>query len=157
MKPAGFWVRLIADCIDSIILDLAACLLCLVGLGAYYWLSRMGGAGDPPEPFWSSFSSLWVQAIFTGLRAGFALPYYTLMTARLGATVGKRIFHIVVLDEASGRPVGVRQAFIRTVSYVFSYLPFGAGFFMVAFHPKKKALHDLIAGTISVIRPQHVQ
>jgi uncharacterized RDD family membrane protein YckC len=38
------------------------------------------------------------------------------------------------------------------LGYTVSYLIIGCGFFMAAFHPQKKALHDLLAGTVSVVR-----
>jgi uncharacterized RDD family membrane protein YckC len=39
------------------------------------------------------------------------------------------------------------QALARWASYLLSASLFGAGFLMAAFHPLKRTIHDLMAGT----------
>ena len=46
----------------------------------------------------------------------------------------------------------MKQSVVRTVGYALSYAPLGAGFLMAAIHPEKRALHDLIAGTVSITK-----
>jgi uncharacterized RDD family membrane protein YckC len=50
-------------------------------------------------------------------------------------------------------PISLKQSWIRCLSYTLSYLPMCAGFIMAAFQPEKRALHDLIAGTVSIVKP----
>jgi len=46
-----------------------------------------------------------------------------------------------------GKEIGYGRAFLRWVGYLFALLPLGAGFLMIAFHPRRRGLHDLLAGT----------
>jgi uncharacterized RDD family membrane protein YckC len=72
------------------------------------------------------------------------------MTYKTGTTLGKRPLRIRVVNEEDGSPVSLKQSFIRCLAYALSYLPFGMGFFLVIFDPKKQALHDRVAKTVSV-------
>jgi uncharacterized RDD family membrane protein YckC len=47
-------------------------------------------------------------------------------------------------------PISMKQSVIRSIGYAISYLPLAAGYLMAAFHPEKRALHDLLAGTVSI-------
>jgi len=145
-RYAGFWVRFIADLIDTTLLTVASWLLELMILGVVYWL------GKRAAPFSDAFNPFWLQ-IFNGvLYLALAFPYYTWAHYRYGTTLGKKPFGVTVVSEADRLPISLKQAILRTLGYVVSYAPFGAGFIMAAFHPQKRALHDLIAGTVSIAK-----
>lgn len=76
--------------------------------------------------------------------------YFVFMHAG-GQTIGKSLMglHVVRLD---GTPPDPLQSLGRFVGYIFSALPFGFGFLLAAFTPRR-ALHDYLAGTI-VVRPR---
>lgn len=135
MKFAGFWVRAIADMVDSLLLDVAAFVFAFLGQKVL--------AG--PYGFQISF------VIGRGL---FSLLYYSWLTYRFGTTVGKRLLRIYVVSFEGFGPITLRQSILRCCSYLLSYLPFGGGFIMVAFHPQKRGLHDLFADTISIVKPR---
>ncbi len=149
-KFAGFWVRSFAEGIDSTVLSLASWLVELALLGGYYWLARL--LGREQAAFMDSFNALFLQVFNLVIYAGLALPYYVVGHERYGTTLGKRPFQVYVVDTESLGKISSKQSWIRCLAYVLSYLPFGAGFLMAAFHPEKRALHDLIAGTVSVVR-----
>lgn len=143
---AGFWIRLIADLIDSTLLTVASWFLELMILGAVYWL------GNFTKSFTDAFNPLWLQ-IFNGvLYLVIAFPYYTWGHYRYGTTLGKKPFRIYVVSEANRLPISMRQSILRSFGYVLSYAPLCAGFLMAAIHPEKRGLHDLVAGTVSVIK-----
>ncbi len=148
---AGFWVRTLADLVDSILLDLLAILLvfAVVGAASVFRIDRAfsGGALD-----W--VDSLWVQGGVVASRGILAIVYFTLSTAHWGTTLGKRLFRIYVVSSATQEPVSLRQSWLRCVGYLASYLTLGVGFVVAAFQPEKRALHDWIAGTACVIRPK---
>lgn len=152
-KYAGFWIRVIADFLDSTLLDVVSCLLELMILGAVYGVGvlifsreKMGGS------FLDAFDPFFLQLSLVGIRGALSLFYFSWGTYRYGTTLGKRCFHIYVVSEAGHSPVNLKQSIIRCAAYLVSYLPFGTGFLMVAFQPEKRGLHDLIAGTVSVIK-----
>lgn len=84
----------------------------------------------------------------------FALLNYIALAAWTGRTIGKwatglRIVHAD--DKGVSHEVGFTRVLLRhTIGYALSFITFGLGFLLAAFHPNGRALHDLIAGTIVV-------
>ena len=78
--------------------------------------------------------------------------YYGWFYKNKGATPGKMIFKMKVVDFESGQNIGYGKMFLREfVGKFCSALILGFGFFMIAWRQDKRGLHDLIAGT-QVIR-----
>jgi uncharacterized RDD family membrane protein YckC len=151
-RYAGFWIRLIADFLDSLILDIATCVGALMVLGGGYWVKRFFHAQPGLTSPFDLLDPFVLQVLLVSVRVFLSLFYYSLGTYWYGTTLGKRWFNIYVVSYPSLQPVGKWQSLVRFLGYGVSYLPFGMGFLMVAFHPQKRGLHDLIAGTASVIR-----
>jgi uncharacterized RDD family membrane protein YckC len=148
---AGFWVRLIATLVDDVIVMVASTALAFLGLGIVYLVLRPAGS------FGEAFSGGFIQAVNIAAMVCVSIPYYIGFHWRFGWTPGKRLFSIRVVradspdpwSSAGGLSFGVSAT--RYFSQALSALPFGAGYLMVVFNPKKRALHDYIAGTVSVI------
>jgi uncharacterized RDD family membrane protein YckC len=158
VKYAGFWIRLVADIVDSILLDVSTCLVALMGLGLTYWGKVIFFSGlIESNDFLNSVNPFILQFILIGIRGFLSLGYFTWATYRYGTTLGKRLFHIQVVSVIDHSPVSLKQSLVRCLGYIVSYIPLGAGFLMVLFQPKKRALHDLIAGTVSIIRLKTVE
>lgn len=68
----------------------------------------------------------------------------------LGATPGKRIFKIEVIDLHSGRAPGFNAAFARSMVWLFEILCLGVPFLEVLSHPERRPWHDRIAETLVV-------
>lgn len=149
LRPAGFWIRLAADILDSIILNVGAWGIELICLGVLYWAQRLW-TGSAPASVWEVMSPLAIQIFNVVLYLMLAAPYYITLQTRTGTTWGKRPFRIQVQSN-NGRPMNQRQAVIRFLGYGLSYGLFGAGFLMVISQKDKRALHELISGTRSVI------
>ena len=82
--------------------------------------------------------------------------YHGVFLGLTGATIGKRLMGIVICN-AEGQPVGVPRAIIRSLG-VFATTVFGSiGFIFVLFHPRRRALHDLLAGSYPVEPGSSVQ
>ena len=136
MKYAGFWIRSVAHLIDFVFLN-------GVELAIEY------GISTPLH-----ISALNQQIFGVILTLGLSYWYYVSRQVRTGSTFGKKLFGIYVIDEKTGLNMTRKQAIIRLCGYIGSYLMIGCGFLMAAFHPQKRAFHDLIAGTVSVRRPK---
>lgn len=79
--------------------------------------------------------------------------YYALQESSAHqATFGKRMMGIVVTD-MDGRRLSFGRATLRYFGKLLSGLIFLLGYLMAAFTPRKQALHDYIAGTLVVRRP----
>jgi uncharacterized RDD family membrane protein YckC len=136
MIYGGFWFRGIAFVVDLVLLNVA-------GLIPQYLLAQLFGLSPFNE-----------QILGEGFSLAIYYWYYCHYQVRTGTTVGKKIFSIYVLNEKTGGYLTRTQAIVRLIAYLPSMLLFGCGFLMAAFHPQKKTLHDLIAGTVCVRRPK---
>lgn len=138
---AGFWIRFAALLIDACVLGLVEFLLILlhpgVGLEVY----------SNAESFFQR-TDTWIDWA-TGLVG---LGYYTAGVAVWSTTIGKRLLGLYVL-RPDGSRVGWGRALARYWAPMLSAVLLGVGFLMVAFRPDRRALHDLICGTVVVRRP----
>jgi len=153
IRYAGFWLRFVAEFIDSMLLTIASTVIELMFFGIWYWV-RILLTGDSGESFSQSYNALLFQVVNAVLYLLLAVPYYSYAHYRYGTTLGKVGLRIYVVNAADHRALSLRQSVIRCLAYTISYLPLMTGFLMAAFHPEKRALHDLIAGTVSIRRPK---
>lgn len=70
-----------------------------------------------------------------------------------GATPGKKIVGIAIVDAKTFKDISNTQALTRSLGYIPSTFLFGLGFFMVIIRSDKRALHDLLADTAVI----HIQ
>lgn len=152
---AGFWVRLVADFVDSALLDGVTCLVAVAIFGAWFGLAKLplmsssvklGG-----ESFFDAFDPFLIQVVLVSARLLLSASYFILSTSWYGTTLGKRIFRIQVVRAETLDLMDLKQSAVRFCAYSLSYLSLGAGFLMCLFHPEKRGLHDWIADTVSVI------
>ncbi len=134
MNYAGFWIRFVAHVIDFILLN-------AIELGLEYGIAGLLGLSPITQQI--------LGVVFSLVLTYF---YYCRYQVKTGTTIGKRLFSIYVVDEKTGEFMTHKQAIARTLGYLLSYVILGCGFLMVLFHPEKRGLHDLIAGTVSVRR-----
>ena len=128
--PAGFGIRLAAFLIDNVILTGAfAVLLPILFDESIAAETRSDGA-----LFFSSVVSL---------------SYFTLLVGIWGATLGKRVLGLRIV-RVDGSPAGIPRALARELATILSVLILLGGYLMVAFRSDKRALHDIIAGTVVV-------
>ena len=113
----------------------------------------------PPYPvqfagFWVRTAAFSIDMFCLGLLVpitSFVWPlplaiYGVLMHGVWGKTIGKAILGIKIVPAAGG-PMNPGIAFVRMLGKVFCLGTFTIGFIFAAFHPQKRALHDLIADT----------
>jgi uncharacterized RDD family membrane protein YckC len=119
----GFWIRVVAWLIDTLV----------VSAGTGIVVASTFGFG--------------VVAVFFGhwLYEAF------MISSSWQATLGKRAMNMVVTD-MEGRPLSFAHATGRYFAKWLSALTFGIGFLLAAFTEKKQGLHDFVAGTVVVIK-----
>ena len=89
------------------------------------------------------------QVLAIVLLAVWVYIYFTYQWAVSGRTVGMAVFGLQVVT-AEGRPMGARQASLRTLALLLSILTAGLGFLGILFQRERRALHDLLVGTAVV-------
>lgn len=85
------------------------------------------------------------------LTAGVALSvwwfaYFAVSWATTGRSVGMGLVGVRVV-QLDLEPVGAGRAVVRTLAWPLSAALFGLGFIGILVHPRRRALHDLIAAT----------
>lgn len=149
IRYAGFWIRLVAEIIDSTLITIASLILQAVMTLFLQWIINLIAANSSID-FFSKDAGATHFIINGFLYMLLAAPYYILGHYRFGTTLGKKPFGIYVVCEKKHGALSLKKSIIRCLGYIPSYI-FGIGFIMAASHPKKQALHDVIAGTVSVI------
>jgi len=137
MLYAGFWRRVGASLIDSVILSWTPALLPL-HIGA-----------------WTAFPFL-LPVFSLGALAASWLYHTLLESSPWQATVGKKALNLVVTD-MEGRRISWGIANARYWSKIVSALTLCVGYMMAGFTEKRQALHDLIAGTLVIRRERSLR
>lgn len=140
---AGFWVRLAASLLDALIILLVAV---AIGAGAAIVLNAIGVRGTALE------GNFWPNVL------GFALSwlYFALLESSPHcATYGKRAFHLQVLGADDLTRIRFGRASARWIGRFVSTFVLMIGYLMQPFTPRKRALHDYIAGTVVLVQAQY--
>jgi uncharacterized RDD family membrane protein YckC len=137
--PAGFWRRAVAFALDLMLVDLIESAYVAVAVlavrsahAASVW--EPSGAASMLDPGWAVALNL---TIFTA--------YFTFFHYWGGQTPGKMLLRARV-ERTDGGPLSPGRALLRSVACLASALTV-VGFLMAAVEKRKRALHDLIAGT----------
>ena len=154
VRYAGFWIRFIASFLDTIFLALP------VGIVIYFlsggeWFDftqyqqniQMAMVGNAHAIDNQPQTSLTWEIIF---EISVLVVTVIFWDRWRGATPGKKLLHIKVVDAKTLDDITNKQAITRSLGYIPSTLLFCAGFLMVLFRKDKKAMHDLLADTAVV-------
>jgi uncharacterized RDD family membrane protein YckC len=121
-------------------------LLCVLDAGVVYFTLRLLGLSMAEI---LQLPVLPLAAFFLLLNGG----YFVAFTAVGGQSIGKMAAGIkVITQEDSSVPIG--RATVRTLAYLVSALPLGAGFLPGVISADRLALHDRLAHT-RVVRPSY--
>jgi uncharacterized RDD family membrane protein YckC len=135
VKYAGFWIRLVALFIDSLVL-LIPSIIILFLLGAIG-----GNAGLTQET--SYFLWIFIYSVMV-------LSYMIFMTYKYQATLGKKVVKIKVFSD-KGNKLTLGQVILREfIGKFLSSIILYIGYIMIAFSKKKQGLHDKVAGTVVI-------
>ncbi|MDP2892838.1 MAG: RDD family protein [Sulfurimonas sp.] len=74
---------------------------------------------------------------------------YALLLSKFGQTPGKKAYEIKVVDAKTGENLGFFRAIFRFVAFLFTATTL-LGLFVPFYRKDKKALHDLICGSLVV-------
>ena len=131
---AGFWIRLWASVIDSVLIALVIAPPIYLIYGKDYLSQErlIAGPGD--------FLLTWV----------FPAIAVTLFWIYKSATPGKMMMKIKVIDARTGGAPTAGQAIVRYLGYYLSMIPLFLGFIWVVFDERKQGWHDKIARTLVV-------
>lgn len=87
---------------------------------------------------------------FFGTWAIVTFVYMAACLGLFGKTMGMRLFQLELVDAVENEYPTLRQASVNSAVFLISTLFAGAGFLTIFFNEEKRALHDLVSGTILV-------
>jgi len=134
LEYAGFWIRVGATIIDSILLILLITPILTSIYGSSYWLS-----GEVVQGFWD-FTFSWV---FPAI-AVIVFWFYK------SATPGKMALKLKIVDASTGGKPSVGQLIIRYLGYYVSSIPLFLGLIWVGIDRRKQGWHDKLANTVVI-------
>lgn len=137
VEYAGFWLRVLASVIDSILYGVIVIPILMNIYGDDYFTSERLILGS-----WDLLLSWLLPAV-----AVVAFWVYR------SATPGKMLVRIRVVDARTGDKPGVGQSVLRYLGYFVSTIPLLLGILWVAFDQRKQGWHDKLAGTLVIRDP----
>lgn len=145
---AGIGSRALAWSVDQVILYTGLILLAL-GTGYLYVYGIYPFLLEQFPNTETSFN-LWVLGIYLLINYFIYNGYYIYFeSAWQGQTPGKRLAEIRVVQD-NGKPIGLREATLRSFLQTIDIPFFGIGVFLVALSPSEKRLGDMVAGTLVI-------
>lgn len=121
----GFWIRLLAAILDSIIIGVPAGLI---------QFGLILGTGIKSLGYIVQLAAVVLIIYLDGIKGG---------------TPGKLILGMRIVNE-KGEFIGIPMAILRYIGKILSGIILGIGYFMIGFTSKKQGLHDMIAKTYVV-------
>src|SRR4029077_7916662 len=80
--------------------------------------------------------------------------YFVTFWSTTGQTPGARVMRFRVLAPGADRGhIGPKRAIVRLIGMVLAAIPLLAGYFIVLFDDRRRALQDYIAGTVVIDAP----
>lgn len=135
-KPiyVGFWPRLGASLIDSLLIFFVTGPLLFMVYGESYWTSDEMIQG-PADVLLS-----WI----------FPAVAVVLFWIKTQTTPGKKFVSAIIVDARTGNKPTTSQYIWRYLGYFVAAIPFFVGFIWVAFDKRKQGWHDKLAGTVVI-------
>lgn len=134
LEYAGFWIRVWAALIDTVLV----CLVIIPVLGVVYG-----------REYWSSDQLIQGPVDFLLSWIAPAVAVVLFWVARQ-ATPGKMAISARIVDAKTGGKPTTGQLIGRYFGYFVAMIPLFIGILWVAFDPRKQGWHDKLAGTVVV-------
>ena len=138
---AGFWIRVAASLIDTVLLVAIIYPPLYAIYGKDYFDPEVTGFIAGPADFLIS----WI----------FPAVAVVLFWISRQATPGKMAFSLRIVDANTGGKLSVRQSVVRYLGYYVSAIPLCLGLIWIAFDKRKQGWHDKLAHTLVIrVRPE---
>lgn len=140
LEYVGFWSRVGASIIDTILLGVVIWPILIAFYGDSYWTDEQFVKGP-------------MDIIFSWVFPAVAVIIFWVAKQ---ATPGKMAISAKIIDAKTGAVPTTGQFIGRYFAYFLASLPLGLGIIWVAFDGRKQGWHDKLAGTV-VVRQKNRQ
>ncbi len=148
---AGFWIRVVARLVDSLILGIPFSILfgVFAAAGGLFASSssssnNSNAQGAAVAIFGSAFILLYLIAIVV------TFGYWIYFWGSSGQTLGMRLLRLRVVDANTGAPIGYGRATIRLLMTFVNTWACYVGWIWVAFDARKQGWHDKVANSVVI-------
>ena len=146
-RYAGFWRRLVAMIIDSLVFS-PIIIFFIVSSGIFGAILHPGG---DLEGLGGAMLAMSIAGFAVVLLVGSWLYHTWMESSRYEATLGKMALGIIVTD-MNGQRISFGRANGRFFGKWVSGMIMNIGYLMAAFTEKKQALHDMLAGCLVILK-----
>ena len=150
-RYAGFWIRVAAKIIDSLIIGLPIGLLMLVAIFGFGFKGLVAPAGPPTLQ--SMLPTIGLQLGFQALIMILNGFYTVWFVYKYSATPGKMVCGLRVLN-ADGSKLSLGKNIGRYGAEIVSGLACDLGYVIAGFDSQKRALHDHMCNTRVIYKQQ---
>ncbi|MFK8028806.1 MAG: RDD family protein [Gammaproteobacteria bacterium] len=133
-RPVGFWMRVVASIVDTILMVLVIAPILYLVYGPDYFTSTTLSHGA-------------LDIIMQYLIPAVVVIVFWVYKS---ATPGKMIIGAKIIDANTGGPASTGKLILRYVGYYIAAIPLGLGILWVGWDRRKQGWHDKIAGTMVV-------
>ena len=133
---AGFWIRVLASLIDTVLIVVITYPLLYAIYGKDYFNPETSGLIAGPVDF-----------LITWILPAIAIILFWINRQ---ATPGKMALSLRIVDADTGGPLSVGQSVGRYFGYFVSTIPLFLGLIWVAFDKRKQGWHDKLAHTVVI-------
>lgn len=134
IEYVGFWLRVWASIIDTILISFVIFLLLFAIYGREHLASGITITGPANILLSYIFPAVAVIAFWSAKHA----------------TPGKMAIGAIIVDAKTDQPPSFKQHLIRNLGYFVSIFPFCLGLIWVGIDKRKQGWHDKLAGTVVV-------
>lgn len=149
VRYAGFWIRFLAACIDGVIL-----LIIMVPVTIVMMVLGVTAAFSSADNW--EFAVQGTNLLAQVLSTVICVAYYAgFQSSKFRATPGKLALGIEVVG-TQGETTSLLRGVGRYFAQILSSIILCIGYIMAGFHPQKRSLHDIVAGTYVVYKKPQV-
>ena len=137
MNYAGFWVRLGATLIDTLLIIAVYCIMIYAAYGPEAFpevFEEDRPSRGSVDDYGDLFNIFWILSFWYFFQA----------------TPGKIAVKTKIVDAKTGGEPHMGQYIGRYFAYILSAIPFGLGFLWIAWDSRKQGWHDKLSGTVVI-------
>lgn len=150
---AGFWLRVVAYIIDSIVMGLAFMALFIPFAMMTGLMAVLGNIhpGEDPRDVGAVLGGTFFLGLFTIVCLGFLggwLYHAKMESSSWQATLGKKALNLRVTDMYGSRISFNRATGRHFAKLITGLIPLGVGFMLAGLTERRQALHDMLASCL---------
>jgi uncharacterized RDD family membrane protein YckC len=146
----GFWIRWLANLMDSVILYFPALIVSVIvtTIESSLGFIQNSTTFNPQAPAMTPAG--FVVGLALGLVFLVWIVGYYVYSWSIGSTIGMKLLRLRVADADTLQPIGIGRALLRYLGFTIAGLVCYLGLIWAAFDDRKQGWHDKLANTVVI-------